>query len=265
MYDRYQRHIDYLRISVTDRCNLRCTYCMPAAGIRLCRHEDLLSYEEITDFVRVAVRLGIARVRLTGGEPLVRRGVVSLVAMLAGIDGLGDLALTTNGILLPRMARDLADAGLRRVNVSLDAIDPRRYAAITRGGNVALALAGIEAAREAGLLPIKLNCVVRTGPDEPDAMDVAAFGRRAGCEVRFVRQMDLEAGVFAKVIGGDGGDCPRCNRLRLTCDGRLRPCLFSDLAYDVRALGAEQALRLAVGAKPAAGGSSEAAMRAIGG
>lgn len=265
MYDRYQRRIDYLRISVTDRCNLRCTYCMPAAGIRLCRHQDLLSYEEITDFVHVAVRLGIVRVRLTGGEPLLRRDVVSLVAMLAAIEGIHDLALTTNGILLPRMAGDLAAAGLRRVNVSLDAIDPQRYAAITRGGDVTLAMAGIAAAREAGLAPIKLNCVVRAGPGEPDARDVAAFGRRVGCEVRFVPQMDLGAGVFAKVIGGAGGDCPRCNRLRLTCDGRLRPCLFSDLAYDVRALGAEEAVHLAVGTKPATGSCSRATMHAIGG
>jgi cyclic pyranopterin phosphate synthase len=265
MYDRYQRRIDYLRISVTDRCNLRCTYCVPAGGVALCRHEDLLSYEEITAFVRVAVGLGISRVRLTGGEPLVRRDVVTLVAMLAAIDGLGDLAMTTNGHRLPTLAGDLAAAGLRRVNVSLDALVPARYAEITRGGEVALALAGIAAAREAGLRPIKLNCVVRRSPDEADARDVAEFGRREGCEVRFVRQMNLENGVFAKVIGGEGGDCPRCNRLRLTCDGRLRPCLFSDLAYDVRALGAESALRLAVGAKPAMGSRCRANMHTIGG
>ncbi len=265
MYDRYQRRIDYLRLSVTDRCNLRCTYCMPAGGVALRRHEDLLSYEEITAFVRIAVGMGIARVRLTGGEPLVRRGVVSLVEMLAAIDGLDDLALTTNGVLLPPLAADLAAAGLRRVNVSLDAIDPDRYATITRGGNVAQALAGIAAAQAAGLGPIKLNCVVRESPEEPDAQDVAAFGRQAGCEVRFVRQMDLATGVFSPVIGGNGGDCPRCNRLRLTSDGRLRPCLFSDLAYDVRALGAEAALRLAVDTKPAAGGCSRTTMSKIGG
>ncbi len=265
MYDRYQRCIDYLRISVTDRCNLRCIYCMPADGVALCRHDDLLSYDEIAAFVRVAVRLGISRVRLTGGEPLIRRDLVSLVALLAAIDGLDDLALTPNGLLLPQQAGGLAAAGLRRVNVSLDALDPDRYAAITRGGDVSLALAGIMAARDAGLRPIKLNCVIRHSPDEPDARDVAAFGCRVGCEVRFVRRMDLGTGVFSKVIGGVGGDCPRCNRLRLTCDGHLRPCLFSDLAYDVRALGAEPALRLAVAAKPAAGGCSCATMHTIGG
>jgi cyclic pyranopterin phosphate synthase len=265
MFDRYQRRIDYLRISVTDRCNLRCIYCMPAGGVELRRHEDLLSYEEIAAFVRVAVGLGIERVRLTGGEPLLRRGLVSLVTMLAAIEGLRDLSLTTNGILLPAMAGDLAAAGLRRVNVSLDALDPDRYAELTRGGDVQQALAGIAAARDAGLLPIKLNCVVQASADEPDAQAVAAFGRENGHDVRFVRQMDLATGVFAPVIGGEGGDCPRCNRLRLTCDGRLRPCLFSDLAYDVRVLGAEAALRLAVDTKPVVGGCSRAPMSRIGG
>lgn len=265
MYDRFQRRIDYLRISVTDRCNLRCTYCMPAAGVSLCGHDDLLSYEEIADFVRVAVRLGVTRVRLTGGEPLVRRGIVSLVGMLAAIDGLADLALTTNGILLPRLAGELKQAGLKRVNVSLDATDAERYAAITRGGDVGQAIAGVHAALGAGLAPVKLNCVIDEHPDEPDARDVAAFGRRLGCEVRYVRRMNLEAGVFYPVIGGAGGDCRHCNRLRLTSDGRLRPCLFSDQTHDVRALGAEEALRRAVGAKPAAGGRSRAGMHAIGG
>lgn len=265
MYDRFQRRIDYLRISVTDRCNLRCTYCMPAGGIALRRHEDMLSFEEIEAFTRAAVALGVRRVRLTGGEPLVRRGIVSLVGMLAMIDGLDDLALTTNGILLGPMAADLKAAGLRRVNVSLDALDPERFAAITRGGDVRQVVAGVRAAIACGLLPVKLNCVVRESPDEPDAQDVAAFGRELGCEVRFVREMDLESGRFARVIGGEGGDCPRCNRLRLTSDGKLRPCLFSDLSYDVRALGAAEALRLAVAAKPAAGGRTRGSMHTIGG
>lgn len=265
MYDRFQRRIDYLRISITDRCNLRCAYCMPAEGVELRRHEDLLSYEEIAAFARVAVGFGIERVRVTGGEPLVRRGVVSLIGMLAAIDGLRDLSLTTNGLLLPQLAPDLAAAGLQRVNVSLDAIDPARYAEITRGGDVAQALAGVDAALAAGLAPVKLNCVVRESSDEPDARDVAAYGRRIGCEVRYVRRMDLATGSFAKVIGGAGGDCPACDRLRLTCDGRLRPCLFSDLAYDVRELGAEAALRLAVDTKPAAGTRCRTTMSRIGG
>jgi len=265
VFDRFQRRIDYLRISVTDKCNLRCVYCMPVEGVPARRHADLLSFEEIVAFTRAAVSLGITKVRLTGGEPLVRRGIVDLVRMLAAIEGLDDLAMTTNGTRLPELAAPLAAAGLHRVNVSLDAIAPDRYAAITRGGDVRPVLAGIAAAQAAGLRPLKLNCVVEASPEEPDALDVAAFAREAGCVVRFVRRMELATGRFHQVIGGAGGDCRRCNRLRLTCDGRLRPCLFDDLEYDVRALGAESALRLAVAAKPAAGSRSLACMKTIGG
>ncbi|HOX24261.1 MAG TPA: radical SAM protein [Candidatus Krumholzibacteria bacterium] len=265
MFDRFQRRIDYLRISVTDKCNLRCVYCMPAEGVPPLSHDDLLTFEEIVAFTRAAVAGGITKVRLTGGEPLVRRGIVDLVRMLAEIEGIADLAMTTNGIRLPALAASLAAAGLQRVNISLDATDPKRYAAITRGGDVRQVLAGIAAAREAGLRPIKLNCVIADSPEEPDARDVAAFAREVGCEIRFVRRMDLATGRFHQVIGGAGGDCRRCNRLRLTCDGRLRPCLFDDLEFDVRALGAEAALRRAVSAKPAAGSRSVACMKAIGG
>jgi len=134
MIDRFGRAITYLRVSVTDRCNLRCTYCMPPEGVRLLPHDRILSFEEITDVVATAAEMGVSKVRLTGGEPLVRRGIVDLVRMVARIDGISDLAMTTNGLLLGPMAADLRAAGLMRVNVSLDAIDPVRYAAITRGG-----------------------------------------------------------------------------------------------------------------------------------
>ena len=146
MIDRFGRTIDYLRISVTDRCNLRCRYCMPPEGVKLLRHEDILSFEEIVEVARCAAGLGVSKIRLTGGEPLLRRGIATLVGMLAGIEGLADLAMTTNGLSLSKFAHDLADAGLRRVNVSLDAIDPESYATITGGGDVGQALAGIEAA-----------------------------------------------------------------------------------------------------------------------
>ena len=151
MFDSYGRRIDYLRISVTDRCNLRCTYCMPPEGVPLVSRAEILSYEEIAEVARAAVAMGITTIRLTGGEPLVRRGLVRLVEMLAAIGGIRDLAMTTNGILLARHARQLAAAGLHRVNVSLDATDPGRYAEITRGGDVRRVLAGIEAGRRAGV------------------------------------------------------------------------------------------------------------------
>ena len=252
MIDGYGRTISYLRISVTDRCNLRCTYCMPADGVTHLPHEDILSFEAIADVARCAAEMGITKVRLTGGEPLVRRGIVTLVEMLGAIKGIGDLAMTTNGVLLGRCAADLARAGLHRVNVSLDTTDPQRFAELTRGGDVSAVLEGIAAARQAGLTPIKLNCVV--GPCNGDVELIRAFGRANGYEVRAIRLMDFEAGHFSVIEGGSGGDCPNCTRLRLSSDGHIRPCLFSDIAFDVRALGPAEAIRQAVAAKPQAGG-----------
>jgi cyclic pyranopterin phosphate synthase len=162
--------------------------------------------------------------------------------------------MTTNGILLPDHADALAEAGLDRVNVSLDATDPARYAALTGGGEVARVMEGIEAACRAGLRPVKLNCVVRESSSEPDARDVARYAEEHGLVLRFIRAMDPSAGRFSVVEGGTGGDCPRCDRLRLSCTGEIRPCLLSDRGYSVREMGAEAALRAAVLHKPEAGG-----------
>ena len=257
MLDRYNRTINYLRVSVTDRCNLRCTYCMPEKGIQLMRHEDILSFDEITEVVRAAAALGINKVRITGGEPLVRRDLPALVAMIAAINGIEDLGMTTNGILLPRFASELKAAGLMRVNISLDTMDPERYAQITRLGKLEDALNGIDAALQAGLTPVKLNCVVTKGPDEPDALAVKAFAEDKKIQIRFIPMMDLEEGIFSKVIGGSGGHCALCNRLRLTPTGMIKPCLFSDDEYSVRELGAEEALLKAVENKPACGSRSQ--------
>ncbi len=265
MFDPFNRRIDYLRISVTDKCNLRCTYCMPEKGVPLIRHEDVLRFEEIAAVAETAVDMGVRKVRLTGGEPLVRRGIVKLVEMLARISGIADFAMTTNGACLAQFARPLADAGLRRINVSLDAVNPARYAAMTRGGDVLAVLDGIQAAREAGLNPVKLNCVIQNSPDEPDARDVAAYAAGQGLELRFIRRMNLGTGHFSVVVGGTGGDCANCNRLRLSCDGFVRPCLFSDIKFSVRKLGAAEAIRQAVMHKPRCGTRSEAAFYAIGG
>jgi GTP 3',8-cyclase len=253
MRDRFQRAIDYLRVSVTDRCNLRCRYCMPPEGVDLLPHETILSYEEIAEVVAAAAARGVTKVRLTGGEPLVRKGIDQLVRMVARIPGIRDLAMTTNGQLLAGMAPALAAAGLQRINISLDAMRPDRYRELTRGGDLRRVLEGIQAARAAGLAPIKLNCVVARSSDEPDARDVARFAAGLGIEARFIREMDLREGVFAVVDGGAGGDCARCNRLRLSSDGWLRPCLFSDIKFSVRELGAARALETAVQCKPAAG------------
>jgi GTP 3',8-cyclase len=253
MYDRFDRNIHYLRISVTDRCNLRCKYCMPEKGINPLRHKDILSYEEIASFTKIAVGNGIDKVRITGGEPLTRKNVVHLIQLLATIDGIKDLSLTTNGILLAEFAGRLKDAGLNRVNISLDTIDPDRYGEITRGGDLNRVMQGIDAAERAGLFPIKINCVVANSSDEPDATGVKAFCKSRKFDVRFIHQMDLETGKYAPVEGGTGGDCKKCDKLRLSSDGNLRPCLFSDLSFNVRKFGAEKAMQMAIDAKPECG------------
>ena len=253
MLDKYNRKINYLRISVTDRCNLRCTYCMPEHGIKLLKHKDILSLEEITEIARVAVNFGIDKIRITGGEPLIRKGIVRLISNLWDIEGVKDLAMTTNGILLYDFAMMLKEAGLQRINVSLDSINPETYKKITRGGDISKVFKGIETAKKVGLKPIKINCVVMKSSQEKDAVEIKEFCKKNDLEVRFIHQMNLTTGEFSVVEGGDGGNCHRCNRLRLTAIGQLKPCLFSDLGYDVRKLGAEEAIKLALENKPKSG------------
>ena len=283
--DAYNRPISYLRISVTDRCNLRCIYCMPPEGVPWHPHEEILRYAEIETIVRTAAELGINKIRLTGGEPLVRRGIVDLVRALARIPGIDDLAMTTNGTLLARYAADLAEAGLRRVNVSLDTLRPERFHSITRLGRLEDVLNGMEAAQQAGLEPIKINTVVMRGMNDDEVVDFARKTMETGWNVRFIEPMPVGNGVLAegewrkRVVTGKeirerieaalgplepakmrvgngparyyrlpGADgtlgfitpisehfCYRCNRLRLTADGQLRPCLLSDYEIDLRA------------------------------
>ena len=256
MYDRFNRKINYLRVSVTDKCNLRCYYCMPAEGLELLRHEDILSYEEITDVVRYAVSQGIDKVRLTGGEPLIRRDVVKLVQMLSGIKGIRDLSMSTNGTYMKDLAADLANSGLNRVNVSLDTLDPVKYREITRGGDLLKVIEGLEAAQKQGLLPIKINTVIHRDFTDEDRDHLKDFCSRNGFELRFIREMDLDEGTFSVVEGGSGGDCKNCNRLRLTSDGKLKPCLFSNIGYDVRELGTKNAFEQALANKPRSGSTN---------
>ena len=283
--DAYNRPISYLRISVTDRCNLRCIYCMPEEGVPSRRHEQVLRYEEIETIVLAAAELGITKVRLTGGEPLVRLGITDLVEMIARVPDIDDLAMTTNGILLARYASGLAEAGLDRVNISLDTLDPQRFREITRCGELADTLEGIEAARQAGLNPIKINTVVIRGMNDDEVVDLAAKTLEAGWwNIRFIELMPVGNGElmteaweervvtadetrarietafgplqparmetgggparYFRLPGGKGTlgfitpisehFCYRCNRLRLTADGQLRPCLLSDHEIDLR-------------------------------
>lgn len=253
MYDRFKRRIGYLRISVTDRCNLRCRYCMPEEGIKLLGHNDILTFDEIADFTRVAVSMGITKVRITGGEPLVRKGIVTLVGMIAGIDGIKDLSMTSNGTLLKDFASDLKKAGLQRINISLDTVDPTVFSHITRGGNINDVFTGIEAASASGLQPVKINCVIRGSDDEREAGKLAEFCNSNGLELRYIRQMDLVNGYFSEVDGGTGGNCALCNRLRLTANGKLKPCLFSNIEFDIREMGCQEAFTKAVEFKPECG------------
>jgi GTP 3',8-cyclase len=253
MFDRYNRHINYLRISVTDRCNLRCNYCMPEEGIKLIPRNDILSFEEITEVVRCAVKLGIDKFRLTGGEPLVRKGIVELVSMISSIAGIRELAMTTNGILLEKYAADLKKAGLQRVNISLDTVDPEAFKEFTRGGRLDDVLKGITAAVENSLLPVKINCVVEKSSKEKHADEVKKFCEKNNLEVRFIHKMDLHSGKFSVVEGGLGGWCTGCNRLRLTANGLVKPCLFDEQEFSVRKMGAEKALISAVQSKPIKG------------
>jgi cyclic pyranopterin phosphate synthase len=282
--DAYNRPISYLRISVTDRCNLRCVYCMPPQGVPKRPHGEILRYEEIETVARAAAELGITKVRLTGGEPLVRPGVVDLVHMLARVDGIDDLSMTSNGILLRDYAQALAQAGLRRVNLSLDTLRPERFRRITRCGELDDVLAGIEAAHAAGLEPIKINTVVVRGMNDDEVVDFARRTLNEKWHVRFIELMPIGSGGAinadwkSQVVTADeirqkiesalgelrpakfsvgGGParyyrlpkaqgtigfitpisehfCTRCNRLRLTADGHLRPCLLSDYEIDLR-------------------------------
>ncbi len=275
--DSFQRPINYLRISVTDRCNFRCTYCMPPEGVCLMPRQDILSYEEIFTIVGAAADLGINKVRITGGEPLVRAGLAKLIGMLKGIDAIDDISLTTNGSLLARHAIELKRAGLRRVNVSLDTLHPSRFSQISRGGNIGDVLKGIQAAKQAGLNPVKINMVVMAGVNDDEILDFATKTINEEWHVRFIELMPFGKGTGSQFISvsdirrrleplgqldpcamsvGNGPAkyfrlpnargtigfitpvsehfCFRCNRLRLTADGKLRLCLLSEKEIDLR-------------------------------
>lgn len=191
MKDSYGRNINYLRISVTDLCNLRCKYCMPEEGISKVNHRDVLSIEEIEKVVGAFVHLGVNKVRLTGGEPLVRNGIVSIVEKIAALDGIKDLAMTTNGILLKKYAHDLKAAGLNRVNISLDTLKTEKYDYITRGGKLKSVLEGIKEAKKVGLTPIKINTVLIGGFNEDEIEDFVRLTEKEEIDIRFIELMPI--------------------------------------------------------------------------
>lgn len=192
LIDRFGRSITYLRISVTDRCNFRCVYCMPADGIVQRSHESIMRFEEIFRVVQAAAQLGIRKVRLTGGEPLVRRDLPELIRLIAGIEEIQDISLTTNGILLERMAAQLKDAGLKRVNVSLDTLQPEKFSRITRGGSLETVMRGLAAAEAVGLTPVKINVVAMRGVNDDELQDLAKLSIDRSWNVRFIELMPVK-------------------------------------------------------------------------
>ncbi len=298
LIDGHGRKIDYLRISITDRCNLSCIYCVPPEGFQLIPKENLLTLEEIYRVANIAVGLGVKKIKLTGGEPLVRKKILELVAELTQIPELEDLSLTTNGIFLSHFAEKLSQAGLKRVNVSVDSLVPQRFKQITRGGDLAKVLLGIEKAQQLGL-KVKINSVALKGINETEILDFVKFSQTKKLEVRFIEFMPLSGngwksklfiplsqiketitrsyrltplqmnGVAAVYKLDEGGRigfiptmtepfCSGCSRIRLTSWGGIRPCLFSNLEYDLlpslrKGLPDERIVQIilqAVGAKP---------------
>ncbi len=274
--DSFGRSINYLRISVTDRCNLRCIYCMPPEGVPQMPHSEILSYEEIQTIVQAAAELGINRIRFTGGEPLVRAELPKLIKMLSQVEGIEELSLTTNGTVLKKYALELKQAGLSRVNVSLDTLKPDKFRYITRLGELKPVLEGIKAAKVVGFEPVKINTVVMRGTNDDEILDFTKMTYEEGWHIRFIEFMpfkgvaefipSVELRQHVSMLGklescasitGNGpatyyrlseakgtigfispltepSFCSRCNRMRLTPDGRLRPCLLGEDEIDLK-------------------------------
>ncbi|MCP1357621.1 GTP 3',8-cyclase MoaA [Aneurinibacillus migulanus] len=302
LIDRFGRVHDYLRISVTDRCNLRCVYCMPAEGMEFEPSENILCYEEIAEVVAAVAKMGVRKLRLTGGEPLVRKEIETLIAMLSGIPGIEDIALTTNAIFLAQKAEALKEAGVTRVNISLDSLKSDRFAYITRGGSLKRVMDGLEAALRVGFAPVKLNVVLMQGQNDDEIEDFIRLSLDKPLQIRFIEYMPIghnDEGWRAKYLSLDtvfekvkqmgytyepAGDiygngpadnyripgamgtfglihpvsdhfCGNCNRLRLTADGNIKPCLYWDDEWNVRPrIGDEKAIQdmflRAIDAKP---------------
>ncbi len=279
MIDKYGRTISYLRISLTDKCNLRCRYCMPPGTVEKKPHSDIISEEEIISCVKAAVNLGIKKIRLTGGEPLIKKNIINIVKKIKSVQGVEELCLTTNGVLLSKLARDLKSAGLDRINISIDSLNEEKYKYITGGGNIKDVLEGIDVAYKTGFKKIKLNVVLIGGFNDDEIEDFANMTIDRDIDVRFIELMPMyDSGDFDKnafipytvvldklknrnleVIEKDGGVaklykipnakgniglispvnnhfCSECNRIRLTADGKIKPCLHSSDEINIKGL-----------------------------
>ena len=291
MLDSFAREITYLRISITDRCNYRCRYCMPEEGVEKRAHGDICSLEELRDMAAAAVRCGIKKIRVTGGEPLVRRGAVDFCRMLSEIPGVEELCLTTNGSLLAEQAVALREAGVTHLNISLDTLNEERFRAITRAGALSDVLRGLESAERAGFEKIKLNCVLLGGVNDDEIADFAALTRAHDWQVRFIERMPMGCGrdfgaylpaqtvlercpelepvshdgvaACCRFPGAKGtvgliapmshAFCSECSRIRITADGKLKPCLHSAAELSLRGLSGDEleaAIRRGILMKP---------------
>lgn len=294
MLDQYKRNINYMRISVTELCNLRCRYCMPVEGICKKEHKEMLSEDELVQAVEAAVSLGITKLRITGGEPLVKRNILSICRRIAAVNGIREVCMTTDGILLPALAVPLREAGVTRLNISLDTLDRKKYAYITRGGALDDAWAGIEAALSAGFQKVKLNAVLIGGFNDEEIAALAELTKRYPLDVRFIEMMPMyNSGDFDETaflpcekvlevlpelaaVEPDGGVaqlyqlpgamgrvglirpvnahfCGSCNRIRLTADGKIKPCLHSAEEYNIKGLdftGMRSVMEQAIQRKP---------------
>lgn len=277
MIDSYGRNINYLRISVTDLCNLRCRYCMPEEGVTKMQYDEILRLEEIYELAKTFVSLGVNKIRITGGEPLIRKGIINLIQNIGKLDSVKDFAITTNGIFLKKYAKDLKDAGLNRVNISLDTLNEKKYSDITKGGCLQDVLEGIKEAKRVGLTPIKLNTVLVGGFNDNEIEDFVNLTKNEEIDVRFIELMPIgqakdwsldkfisnkvvlekvrdlkeiptqdisSPAKYYKVPNGKGRVglinpisckfCDNCNRVRLTADGKVKPCLHSNDEIDLR-------------------------------
>lgn len=314
MNDSYGRKIQYLRLSVTDLCNYRCIYCMPETGVHKKDHSEILSIEEMTEIVRAAYALDIRKVRLTGGEPLVRKGILTLCRNIKEIDNAIELGITTNGSLLPSMTKDLKAVGVDRLNISLDSLNPETFSKITRGGNVQNVLNGIKSAQDAGFENIKINTVLMNGINDKDIFDLIQLTQDNQIHVRFIELMPLGVAKYwnsnrfmttkavegylhnAELLRIDGvarvfriagykgtiglicpmsdSFCPSCNKIRVTADGKLKPCLHSQQEIELKGLHGkelEKAITDGISQKPQShrfgtvGSATERFMNEIGG
>ena len=305
MIDRLGRNITYLRISLTDKCNLRCRYCMPEEGVCKRAHHEMMNEDEVVTAVEVAESLGIHKIRLTGGEPLVKRNIVSICRRVAAVEGIQEVCLTTNGILLPQLGKQLREAGVNRLNLSPDTLDPEKYAHITRIGRIEQFHAGLEAALEAGFDKVKINAVLIGGFNDDEIEDLAGLTMQYPVDMRFIELMPIQdhdefgesaylpySAVLERLpeavpVPQDGGVaklyrlpgaqgniglispisahfCGECNRLRLTADGKLKPCLHAPDEYSIKGLdreGMKAVFEQAIWNKPAWHGDLDAINR----